>query len=71
MIKMTEWGQHGVKTSPRSAHSIAEELQTYTGINASTKTMQWKFHGVGFHARATACKPDKKQVLVCFGSVMG
>ncbi len=44
------------KTRQCSADSIAEDFQTSTDINISTKPILWKLYGTGFQGQAAACK---------------
>ncbi|CAI9622767.1 unnamed protein product, partial [Staurois parvus] len=58
--KMTERGQHmkwtGRSSCQLSAESLAKDLQTFCGLQISTKVHR-ELHGMGFHGRAAASKP--------------
>ncbi|CAI9589342.1 unnamed protein product, partial [Staurois parvus] len=41
-----------------SSKSIAKDLQTSCGLQISTTTVLRELHGMGFHGRAAAYKPD-------------
>ncbi|CAI9592169.1 unnamed protein product, partial [Staurois parvus] len=58
---MTEQGQCMLKRTVRRSHqlsaeSIAQDLQTSSGLQISTTVFR-ELHGMGFHGRAAASKP--------------
>ena len=61
--KMTERGQRMLRRIVHrgrqlSAESIATDLQTSCGLQISSRTVRRELHGMGFHGRAAASKPD-------------
>ena len=74
--KMTEQGQRMLRHIVRrgrqlSAESIATDLQTSCGLQISSRTVCRELHGMGFHGRAAASKPNinkcnaKRQIQWC------
>ncbi|CAI9575236.1 unnamed protein product, partial [Staurois parvus] len=60
---MTGRGQCMLKRTVRRSHqlsaeSLAEDLQTWCGLQMSTTTVCRELHGMGFHGRAAASKPS-------------
>ncbi|CAI9539393.1 unnamed protein product, partial [Staurois parvus] len=60
--KMTEQGQHMLnrtvhRSHQLSAESIANDLQTLSGLQIGTTTVHRELHGMGFHGQADASKP--------------
>ncbi|CAI9568682.1 unnamed protein product, partial [Staurois parvus] len=60
---MTGRGQRMLKRTVRRSHqlsaeSIAKDLQTWCGLQMSPTTVCRELHGMGFHGRAAASKPD-------------